>query len=83
MRWLRKTRRSPGATVPEGAGHTPEAERNQLAQAHEDEQRRERLLGEQRRRAGSLRPDIPGALNPGIANPFNPGQGFQSGLNRE
>jgi hypothetical protein len=70
-------------TVPPGSGDTPEAVRERRAQIHDDAMRRERLLAEHRRQAGSATPDLPGAAMPGLPGPFNPGGGFQSGFNRE
>ena len=79
MRWFRRGRRSredadlhEASTVPPGSEHSSEAERERLAEIHDDEMRRERLLAEERRRAGSVTPSV-----------LDPGRGFQAGFNRE
>lgn len=83
MRWFRSmrrlvavlgARREAVADVPK-VQTSSQATRQRLVAQHDEQMRRERLLAEERRRAGAVGPTTPASLGPG--------RGWEAGLNRE
>ena len=83
MRWFRSmrrlvaalgARRETVADVPK-VEMSSQATRERLVAKHDEQVRRERLLAEERRRAGAVGPTTPASLGPG--------RGWEAGLNRE
>ncbi len=83
MRWFGRmrrlvavlgARRDAPADVPK-VEMSSQATRQRLVAKHDEQMRRERLLAEERRRAGAAGPTTPGSLGPG--------RGWEAGLNRE
>ena len=83
MRWfgrmrrlvaIRGARRETVTDVPK-VETSSQATRQRLVAQHDEQMRRERLLAEERRRAGAVGPTTPASLGPG--------RGWEAGLNRE